>query len=94
MAMIDREALLLEMLRSHGTNKEFFVSIVERQPVVKNPVLSCEGFKMFRGVMRITPKNPKFTPKEIEADWLYKPEYDCWYGGGCSYPAEICERIE
>ena len=57
------------------------------------PMLECEGYKMFHGIMRLTPKNPKFPVKEIEADWLYKPEYKCWYGHGCSYPEEMCERI-
>ena len=49
---------------------------------------------MFNGVMKITPKNLKFPVSEIEAVWLYKPEYDCWYGKGSSYPAEICEVME
>lgn len=57
-------------------------------------MLKCEGYKMFNGVMNIIPKNPKFPREEIEAIWLYKPEYDCWYGKGCSYPAEICEVVE
>ena len=43
--------------------------------------------------MKITPTNPNFPPQEIEADWLYKPEYDCWYGKGWSYPAVICTVI-
>ena len=57
-------------------------------------MISCEGYKMFRGIMRIVPKNPKFPCVDINAFWLYKPEYDCWYGNGSSYPAEICEVIE
>ena len=43
-------------------------------------MLQCECYKMFRGKMRITPKNPLFAPWEEEGVWLYKPEYDCWYG--------------
>ena len=57
-------------------------------------MMSCEGYKMFRGIMRIIPKNPKFPCEDINTVWLYKPEYDCWYGNGSSYPAEICEVIE
>lgn len=58
-------------------------------------MIKVEGFKAFHGDMKITPKNPKFKPFIVEdKDWLYKPEYDCWYGGGKSYVAEICEVLE
>lgn len=57
-------------------------------------MIRVEGYKAFRGVMRIIPKNEKFSPYEVEGDWLYKPEYDCWYGKGSSYPASICEVVE
>ena len=57
-------------------------------------MLKSEGYRMFRGVMRITPKNPKFPPQEIRGDWLYKPEHRCWYANGSSYPEEICEVLE
>lgn len=39
-------------------------------------MIQCEGYKAFRGTMRIKPTNPKFPVSEIKADWLYKPEYD------------------
>ena len=51
-------------------------------------MLQSEGYKMFRGIGTI--HNAK-TGKEIElqcGEWLYKPEYDCWYVNGHSYPAE------
>lgn len=57
-------------------------------------MISCEGYKMFKGIMRIVPKDPKFPCKEIDTVWLYKPEHDCWYGAGSSYPTEICEIID
>lgn len=57
-------------------------------------MLKTEGYKMFRGVMRIVPKSDKFKPFEVDAEWLYKPEYDCWYGNGGSYSADICEVVE
>lgn len=57
-------------------------------------MLQSEGYKMFYGVMRIIPKTDKFKPFEVEACWLYKPEYDCWYGRGSSYCADICEVKE
>ena len=55
-------------------------------------MLTSEGYKMFRGTGAI--HNAK-TGKEIElqcGDWLYKPEYDCWYVNGHSYPAE-CVKV-
>lgn len=56
-------------------------------------MLKCEGYKMFRGTMRVTPTNPKFPQVDITGDWLYKPEYDCWYCNGSSYMAFICEVV-
>lgn len=56
-------------------------------------MIESEGYKAFHGVMRITPIVPRFEPFEIEADWLYKPDTDCWYGNGSSYPAHICRVI-
>ena len=57
-------------------------------------MIKVEGYKAFRGVMKITPKNEKFSPFEKKGDWLYKPEYNCWYGCGSSYMADICEVLE
>lgn len=57
-------------------------------------MLQSEGYKMFRGTMRIVPKSDKFQPFEVTTDWLYKPEYNCWYGNGSSYAAEICEVVD
>jgi hypothetical protein len=56
-------------------------------------MIEVEGYKAFNGVMRIVPKNVLFKPFEVNGDWLYKPETDCWYGGGSSYPASICEVV-
>ena len=52
-------------------------------------MLICEGYRMFFGVCRIIPVNME--PYEVKGTWLYKPEYDCWYCGGSSYPASIVE---
>lgn len=57
-------------------------------------MLKCEGYKMFFGTMRITPKVSGFGPFEVEATWLYKPEFKCWYGKGSSYPEEVCEIVD
>lgn len=56
-------------------------------------MICSEGYKAFRGTMRIVPKNPNMKPYELTADWLYKPEYQCWYGKGSSFMEEICEVL-
>lgn len=56
-------------------------------------MLVCEGYKMFRGTMKITPKG-NFKEELITGDWLYKPNYDTWYCKGRSYSANICEIID
>lgn len=53
-------------------------------------MIKVEGYKAFRGTMRITPANINLQSITIHGDWLYKPEYDCWYCKGSSYPASIC----
>ena len=57
-------------------------------------MICVEGYKAFRGEMKITPKNPAISPYTMTGDWLYKPDTDCWYGKGQSFPASICEPIE
>lgn len=57
-------------------------------------MIKVEGYKAFKGVMKITPKNADFKPFELESDWLYKPGTDCWYGEGRSFCASICEVME
>lgn len=53
-------------------------------------IISVEGYKAFRGYMRITPRNTAYFPHEVYGDWLYKPDTDCWYCNGLSYPADVC----
>lgn len=61
-------------------------------------MICVEGYRAFRGAMRIAPKdlppykamNHSFT---LTGDWLYKPQYDCWYGCGRSFGADICEVV-
>lgn len=57
-------------------------------------MINVEGYKAFHGIMRITPLIEGVEPFEIETDWLYNPDFDCWYGNGRSYPDYICEVIE
>lgn len=54
-------------------------------------MLSVEGYMMFRGMMRITPKDPFIASRYITGTWLYKPDTKCWYSGGRSFPEEVCE---
>lgn len=56
-------------------------------------MLECEGYKMFKGQATIVPIN-KYIPEFVEkGTFLYKPEHNCWYVNGHSYPAKIVERI-
>lgn len=57
-------------------------------------MINVEGYKAFRGVMKITPIIKEIEPYEVYGDWLYKPDFNCWYGNGRSYPANICEVIK
>ena len=53
-------------------------------------MICVEGYKAFHGTMKITPVNGS-APLLLRGDWLYKPECGCWYGGGQSFGAEICQ---
>lgn len=57
-------------------------------------MLKCEGYKMFKGTATIKPVNARMKPFKETGTWLYKPEYDCWYCNGSSYPAKIVTDIE
>ena len=57
-------------------------------------IIEVDGYKAFRGVLKVTPKTSAIAPFELEGDWLYKPEYDCWYGCGRSLPASVCEVVK
>lgn len=56
-------------------------------------MICVEGYKAFHGTMKIIPNNPEIPPFNITADWLYKPDFNCWYGKGQSFPAEICKPL-
>lgn len=55
-------------------------------------VISVEGYKAFRGTMRISPRGSE--PYELCGNWLYKPGTGCWYGNGRSFPKEVCTILE
>lgn len=56
-------------------------------------MVEVEGYKMFRGVMRINSKSKDVNAFELVGDFLYKPEYGCWYHNGHSYCDGICEVV-
>ena len=56
-------------------------------------MIKVEGFKAFRGVLKVTPKTDLVPPFEVEGEFLYNPENDCWYGCGRSFLAGICEIV-
>lgn len=63
-----------------------------RTAAMEARMIQVEGYKAFRGCMRVTVWLPMGkTHAYISGDWLYKPGPDCWYCGGVSYPAEICQ---
>ena len=60
---------------------------------VSDKIISVEGYKAFRGTMKIRPKTASVPSFELSGDWLYKPETDCWYGKGSSFAADICTIV-
>lgn len=42
-------------------------------------MLKVDGYKMFHGTVRITPKRADVKPFDMTGTWLYKPMTNCWY---------------
>lgn len=59
-----------------------------------NKIIAVEGYKAFKGKMRITPKNPEIKPFDLWGDWLYKPHTGCWYCCGQSFTKNVCTIME
>lgn len=59
----------------------------------KAPIV-VEGYKAFRGTMKITPKTARVQSFELTGDWLYRPDTGCWYGKGSSFGKDICTIVE
>lgn len=53
-------------------------------------IICVEGYKAFRGSMEIV----TMSGMTIRGEWLYRPDTDCWYCGGYSYPAVCCRIME
>ena len=47
-------------------------------------MLTCDGYKMFHGKVKITPVNGR-PPFDLEGTWLFKPEWAIGEKGGCWY---------
>ena len=54
-------------------------------------MLICEGYMMFKGVMKIKRVNGNY--EYVEGIWLYKPDCECWYCNGSSYPKDNCSVL-
>ena len=52
-------------------------------------MICVEGYKAFRGTMY-----HKMLDKKITGEWLYKPDTDCWYCNGSSYPNVVLKIID
>lgn len=57
-------------------------------------MVEVEGYKAFKGIMQITPKDTRFNPIMLSGDFLYKPDTECWYHKGSSYPKDVCEVVK
>lgn len=57
-------------------------------------MLKCEGYKMFRGTGEIRNAQTRALVETQHGDWLYKPDFKCWYVNGRSYPAECVTVVE
>ena len=51
-------------------------------------MICVEGYKAFRGRIRVAPKC-SVKPFEVEGDFLYIPQNRCWYGNGASFGEDI-----
>lgn len=56
-------------------------------------MIKAEGYKAFSGILKVTPANGK-EPYRVMGDFIYRPDTDCWYGRGKSFPAQICDVVE
>ena len=53
-------------------------------------MIKVKDYKAFHGIMKITPKGMIVPEFELEADWLYKPESDCWCNNETEFDSAIC----
>lgn len=56
-------------------------------------MLRCEGFEMFEGIIKITPKN-NVKPYEEKGVILYRPDTYCFYVNGHSFSADVVTIVK
>ena len=56
-------------------------------------MLTIKNYKAFHGIMRITPRGMIVPTFELESDWLYNPDSDCWCNNENEFDAEICTVV-
>jgi hypothetical protein len=54
-------------------------------------MIEVDGFRAFRGMMRVY---AVVGDLDVYGDWLYRPDTDCWYCGGKSYPSAACVVLD
>lgn len=89
-ADLKRELSKVRSEREYFCSRSHFFSEVA---ATSGRVISVEGYKAFRGTMRISPRGAALA-YELCGDWLYKPDTGCWYGKGRSFPADVCTILE
>ena len=98
MELINRTPLYQKIVSSPLPDAKFFARMVKEAPEVKFPILECDGYKMFKGTMKIKPPQSKrFKSYPLEGVWLYRPDTNCWYcssGSGRGFLASCCERVK
>jgi len=64
-------------------------------------MLICEGYKMFKGSAKFTPRRTGAEPKKFSGTWLYNPEFAMWFVNNCpdlpfgsSFPASQISDIQ
>lgn len=56
-------------------------------------MLTIKNYKAFHGIMRITPRGMIVPAFELEADWLYNPDSDCWCNNEKEFAEDICTVV-
>ena len=76
----------------YGVTKEEVIENWNKRAAMKP--IAVEGYIYFHGVVLVKACAVDMPPAQVFGDWLYKPDTDCWYCGGHSYPASICRLPE
>lgn len=91
---LEQEVAALKSEREYFRSRADFFREVAGITDSKSKVIRVEGYKAFRGTMKIRPKTASVPSFELNGDWLYRPDTDCWYGKGRCFAADICKIVE